>query len=62
MDTKTKWLIGGFVYLLGVVGLFIVTFFDVRVHAGSDIRAVEQAAIAGLLWPVEIIKLIFKIF
>lgn len=62
MDSKTKWLIGGFIYMLGVMGLFIVTFFDVRDYTGSDVRAVEEALIAGILWPIEIIRLIFKIF
>lgn len=62
MDAKTKWLIVGFVYMLGVVGLFIVTFLDAHEHAGSDINAFEEAAIAGLLWPVQVIKLIFEIF
>lgn len=62
MDSKTKWLIAGFVYMLGVVGLFIVTFFDVRDNLGSDVAAFEAAAVAGLLWPIEIIKLMFEVF
>lgn len=62
MDSKTKWLIAGFVYMLGVVGLFIVTFVDARTHAGSDAVAAQMAMVAGLLWPIEVVKLLFKIF
>ena len=62
MDAKTKWLIVFFVYFIGAVGTFIVTFFDVHGQYANDMRAFETAAIAGVLWPAEIVKLIFKVF
>ena len=60
MDSKTKWLIIGFVYLLGALGMFLITFFDARVHLGSDMQAVEEAVIAAVTWPFTVIKIIFK--
>lgn len=61
MDAKTKWLIAGFVYFIGTIGSFIVKFLSVRGYSGSDVRAFEEALIAGALWPVELVKLLFKI-
>ena len=58
MDSKTKWLIVGFVYLLGALGMFLVTFFDTRTHLGSDMQAVEDAAIAAVIWPYTMLQLI----
>ena len=57
MDGKTKWLISGFVYLLGSLGTFLVKFMEVRKTSWSDVQTFEEAAIAGLIWPYELIQL-----
>ena len=61
MDSKTKWLIGGFVYLLGALGTFLITFMEVRKTAWSDVDMFEEAFIAALIWPYELIKLIMDL-
>ena len=60
MDSKTKWLIGGFVYLLGALGTFLITFMKVRKTSWSDMDMFEQAFVAALIWPYELIKLIMQ--
>ena len=59
MDNKTKWLIAGFVYLLGAMGTFFIKFMEVRKSSWDDMDTFEQAAIAGVIWPYEIIALFF---
>ncbi len=59
MDSKTKWLIGGFVYLLGAMGTFFVTVGEVRQTTSSDVDAVGEAALRSLLWPIELLRLVF---
>ncbi len=58
MDKMTKWLLAGFVYMLGVMGTFLVAFFDERAVTSSDMAAVERAAIKAALWPIELIRLV----
>ena len=58
MDNTTKWLIGGFCYLLGTMGTFFVKFMEVRKTSSSDMQTFEEAAIAGILWPYELLKLV----
>lgn len=58
MDSKTKWLIVGFVYMLGVMGTFFVTVGEVRKTTYSDVDAVGEAALRAAVWPVELIKMV----
>ena len=58
MDNTTKWLIGGFCYLLGSLGTFLVKFLEARKTSWSMMQTFEEAAIAGILWPYELIKLV----
>ncbi|MDP6706371.1 MAG: hypothetical protein QF893_08520 [Alphaproteobacteria bacterium] len=58
MDSKTKWLIAGFVYMLGVMGTFFVTVGKVRQTTYSDVDAVGEAALRAAVWPVELIKMV----
>ncbi len=58
MDNQTKWLIAGFCYLLGMMGTFFVKFMEVRKTSWSDMQTFEEAAIAGILWPYELLKLV----
>ncbi len=46
-----------FVYLLGSLGTFLVKFMEVRKTSWSDVQTFEEAAIAGLIWPYELIQL-----
>ncbi|MDP6708149.1 MAG: hypothetical protein QF893_17530 [Alphaproteobacteria bacterium] len=58
MDSKTKWLIAGFVYMLGVMGTFFVTVAKVRKTTYSDVDAVGEAAMMAAIWPVELVRLV----
>ncbi len=58
MDNTTRWLIGGFCYLLGSLGTFLIKFLEVRKTSWSMMQTFEEAAIAGILWPYELIKLV----
>ena len=59
MDNKTKWLIGGFGYMLGAMGTFFVTFLDIRKATSSSVDAFEKAAVKAVIWPIELINLFF---
>ncbi len=58
MDSKTKWLIAGFVYLLGALGTFLVKFNEIRKTSWSDMETFEQSFLAAIIWPYELIKLV----
>ncbi len=58
MDKKTKWLVAGFFYILGVMGMFFVTVAEVRKTTSSDIDAVGKAALQAMLWPIELLRLV----
>jgi hypothetical protein len=58
MDSKTKWLIAGFVYMLGVMGTFFVTVAEVRQTTYSDVDAVGEAFLRAAIWPIELLRLV----
>lgn len=58
MDSKTKWLLAGFVYMLGVMGTFFVTVADARKSTSSDIDAVGEAGLRALVWPLELLRMV----
>jgi hypothetical protein len=58
MDSGTKWLIAGAVYILGALGMFISRFLTLR-HSGSIGDAGVEAAISAVIWPVEVLRLLF---
>ena len=47
MDNTTRWLIGGFCYLLGALGTFLIKFLEVRKTSWSNMQTFEEAAIAA---------------
>ncbi len=57
MDSKTKWILGCGVYMLGVLGLFLKTFIETR-NDGAHIDVFGESALRALLWPVEVIRLV----
>ena len=57
MDNKTKWLIAGFVYLLGSLGTFLLKFMEARRTSWDMMDMFETAFVAALIWPYELIKL-----
>ncbi len=61
MDKKTKWLIAGFVYMLGVMGTFFVKVAEVRKTTSSDIDAVGEATLQAMLWPIELLRLVLPL-
>jgi len=58
VDKTTKWLIAGFVYILGAMGMFFITFFNERGTTFSDAQAAQEALIKGALWPIEVLRLV----
>ena len=58
MDSKTKWILGCGVYMLGVLGLFLKTFIETRNSGGTHLDIFGESALRALLWPVEIIRLV----
>ena len=58
MDSKTKWILGCGVYMLGVLGLFLKTFIETRNSGGTHLDVFGESALKALIWPVEIIRLV----
>ena len=58
MDNKTKWLVAGFFYMLGVMGSFFVSVGEARKNTSSDIDAVGEAGLKALVWPLELLRMV----
>ncbi len=44
--------------MLGALGMFLVKFLEARKTSWSMMQTFEEAAIAGILWPYELLKLV----
>ena len=57
---KTKWLIVGGVYLLGVMGMFFSKFLELR-HSTPMGQAGVDALVIALIWPYEVVRVVLTL-